>query len=275
MCNRRGRTGSNRAVARWAGAAVVALSLGLLPGAAVAQESTTLVQAGSGVFSGAALYEGVRLKDIRCGVGADVAPIGVGADGDVSCTMSGRSILGNLARQVTLEGFITQGGVSPSGVVQLHGVASMNLGDGSPPLTGLPFSLTVTPNTEGQGTLVLVIDQTALNAALVTNGGVASSSCIPPEIGPSLKFVDRDNFAWTGTPAATLYHVYRGTITVPMAFNHTCLGGPLATPAATDPALPPLGQAFYYLVSASNACGEDSLGVTSPGAQRPNSAPCP
>jgi hypothetical protein len=119
------------------------------------------------------------------------------------------------------------------------------------------------------------VDQTALTAAVVTNGGVTSSSCILPEIGPSLRLPDPDTLTWALVPAATAYHVYRGTIDGTMAFNHTCLGGSLGLPTATDPELPPLGRAFNYFVSASNACGEDSLGVTTPGSQRPNSAPCP
>lgn len=272
---RRVRTRSNLAIAPWAGAAMVALSLGMPPGAATAQDSTNLVLAGSGLFAGATSYEGVRLKEVDCGLGVDLAPVVAGAEGDVSCTMSGRTILGNLPRQITLAGLVGAGSLSPAGVVSVQGTATVDLGDGSPPLTGLTFSMEVTPNTEGKGTLVLVVDQSPLTAALVMNGGVKSSSCILPEIGPSLMMPDQDTLAWTPAPAATAYHVYRGTIIGSMAFNHACFGGPLALPTATDTDLPPPGQAFYYLVSASNACGEDSLGVTTPGLQRPNLAPCP
>lgn len=268
MCNRR---------VRWAGAAAFALALGMLPGLAHAQTSTTIVLAGSGLFAGPPIYQGVRLASVRFGIGGDVA-IGGGAagEGDVSCTLIGTTVVGGLAQRITLEGLVVQGSVSPSGVVDVVALGTLDLGDGSPVETNINFTLTVTPNTEGQGTLVLQVDTTELNAAVVTHGRATSSSCKPPEIGPSLRLPDQNTLTWAGTPAANLYHVYRGQISPGgWSYNHACFGAALATPTTTDAALPALGMAFYYLVSASNACGEDSLGVTSIGPQVPNNAPCP
>ena len=50
--------------------------------------------------------------------------------------------------------------------------------------------------------------------------------------------------------------------------NHTGVG------SAVDPLAPTLGG-VYYLVGGRSVCGSGSLGVTSMGALRPNTALCP
>jgi hypothetical protein len=254
---------------------LLAVSLGMFPGVAFAQGSTTIVQAGSGLFEGFAAYQGVHLASLKFGMGGDVAVSGGGADGDLSCTLIGRNIADGLPRQITLEGKIGAGGVSPAGVVTVSGTGSVDPGDGSPILTGIAFNLNLTPDTEGRGILVLIVDATALKAAVVTHGGMTSSSCKPPELGPSLRLPDRNTLVWTASAVASSYRLYRGTVTTPWAFDHACFASSLVTAMATDATLPAVGQGFYYLVSAVNACGEGSLGVTTNGPQVPNTAPCP
>ncbi|HEV8201911.1 MAG TPA: hypothetical protein VGS03_18010, partial [Candidatus Polarisedimenticolia bacterium] len=61
-------------------------------------------------------------------------------------------------------------------------------------------------------------------------------------------------------------------------YDHECLetldfleDGPTES---LDPGLPPLGAAFYYLVTERNACGEGSPGSASNGTPVPNASPC-
>jgi hypothetical protein len=246
----------------------------LCTGAAFAQASTPLVGAGDGAFGGAASFGGVPLTGMRFGMGVDVAEDG-SADGTVETTLLGISVLGH-PQVITVEANITAGHISASGVANVSGMSAVDMGDGSAPVTGVPFTLAVTPNASGQGSLVLVVDTTALPAVLVMQGGVTLPTCTPPEVGPTLVWLDGQMLSWSASDVATSHNLYRGSIDgVAWAFNHVCLAASLASPDATDVDVPPTGQAFYYLVSSRNACGESSLGVTSSGQQQPNSSPCP
>lgn len=246
----------------------------MVTGAAFAQTSTPLVGAGDGAFSGAASFGGVPLTGMRFGMGVDVAEDG-SADGTVETTLLGMSVLGHL-QVITVEATIIAGHISASGVANVSGVSAVDMGDGSAPVTGVPFSLAVTPNASGQGSLVLVVDTTALPAVVVLQGGVTLPVCTPPEVGPTVVFLDDQSLSWSPSGVATSYNLYRGSIDgVAWAFNHVCLAGLLSSPDATDTAVPPIDRAFYYVVSSRNACGESSLGVGSDGQQQPNPLPCP
>ncbi|HET8948431.1 MAG TPA: putative metal-binding motif-containing protein, partial [Candidatus Polarisedimenticolia bacterium] len=86
---------------------------------------------------------------------------------------------------------------------------------------------------------------------------------------------------WYRIAQSNAYNVYRGTLSGVGAFtfNHTCYENASPDRIAIDAGAPALGQAFYYLVSGVNSCGEGGLGSTDPGiggtpAVRPNPAPC-
>ncbi|HEV8202520.1 MAG TPA: hypothetical protein VGS03_21110 [Candidatus Polarisedimenticolia bacterium] len=92
---------------------------------------------------------------------------------------------------------------------------------------------------------------------------------------------------WPPSPNATHWNTYRGSIPAnllgsrPAAsrYDQACFesanafgDGPTLT---TDDAVPPIGQAFYYLVSGEGPCGESPIGHDSLGAANPNTSPCP
>jgi hypothetical protein len=84
------------------------------------------------------------------------------------------------------------------------------------------------------------------------------------------------DLAWSPAAQATAYNLYRGeTGGFPFAYNHACLVPRSPTTTAVDTALPALRQAFYYLVSGTNTCGEGALGTDSAGRLLPNPSPCP
>jgi hypothetical protein len=100
-------------------------------------------------------------------------------------------------------------------------------------------------------------------------------------------FPSQFQVTWPASPHAAHWNTYRGTIppnmlgSRPIAsrYDQTCfesadaLGdGALVT---TDDAVPPVGRAFYYLISGEGPCGESPIGHDSSGAANPNLAPCP
>jgi hypothetical protein len=100
---------------------------------------------------------------------------------------------------------------------------------------------------------------------------------LPDPVGSNvtLSAFSGDNFGWTPVAQANLYNLYRGDLgSGSFEFNHICLGSGLPGTFAQDTTLPAVGQAFYYLISGVNRCGEGSLGQTTPGQERPNPMPC-
>jgi len=101
----------------------------------------------------------------------------------------------------------------------------------------------------------------------------------PGPVGPTLKLASGApvSITWTKIAQANVFDVYRGTLGgSPFAWNHTCFESGSTDRASQDTANPPLGTAFYYLVSGVNTCAEGCLGlVAPPGAcEIPNPAPC-
>jgi hypothetical protein len=60
-------------------------------------------------------------------------------------------------------------------------------------------------------------------------------------------------------------NVYKGDITQPWTYNEVCFLTETTGTTATDPALPAVGAAFYYLVAPKNACGEGRMGADNMG----------
>ena len=114
-----------------------------------------------------------------------------------------------------------------------------------------------------------------------------------------LSWANDTKLTWSGVGSALSYAVYRGTVPERSgmssrgfgvaSYDHSCLAGNLAPDPPsraiqdTDP-VPPGARAFYYLVSATRAAGESSLGEASDDLdlvaagdqlERPNLSPCP
>jgi len=58
-------------------------------------------------------------------------------------------------------------------------------------------------------------------------------------------------------------------------YNMACLEPEVAGTAALDPALPPAGSVYFYLVAARNACGDSPAGRSSDGIDIFASPACP
>jgi hypothetical protein len=82
----------------------------------------------------------------------------------------------------------------------------------------------------------------------------------------NVRFTSKTGLSWDAEKAGGGYDLYRGG---------ACLQGNVATPSASDAALPAAGQTFLYLVTAENRLGEEGTrGYQSSGAERVG-APCP
>jgi hypothetical protein len=105
---------------------------------------------------------------------------------------------------------------------------------------------------------------------------VTSIWSAPGSVGNTLRVLPGSPTRWTWDKIvqANVFNVYRGTIGATFAFNQTCLESASPDRLTQDGVLPPVGAAFFYLVSGVNSCGEGSLGQASNGTAEPNPNPC-
>lgn len=101
---------------------------------------------------------------------------------------------------------------------------------------------------------------------------------VPPGVVPEVtgfRFDTKTNFHWDPASGVDAYHVYRGLKTaLPTSFGN-CFTANVGPPNAQDlTANPALGQVFTYLVTATKAVNEGTMGFRTPGIERTNLFPC-
>jgi hypothetical protein len=146
-------------------AAMLVVALALWPVPAPAQSETAVTGAGEGLFSGSAVLYSVRLQNLEFGQGVIVLEDDT-AIGDFQSLLLGTSLLGQ-PQTLTVEGTVSSGSVRADGSVIFGGTATMELGIGTAPLRGIPFSVTAT--TQG---LRLRGGQTTLTTGTLTAGSI-------------------------------------------------------------------------------------------------------
>ena len=138
---------------------------------AVAQSQTSLTGAGAGVFPTGALFNGVSLSALSFGMGAMILNNDGTATGTFESTLTGTFLM--IRRNIVVVGNLTTGSGQAGGPATYSGLCSIDLGDGTPLLTGLPFTVTAArlPNTQWGVTLVLgptLLPSVAVNTGSVT-----------------------------------------------------------------------------------------------------------
>jgi hypothetical protein len=127
--------------------------------------ASLVVGAGEGIFPSGASLNGVRLNGLQVGKGVLTSGNGL-ALGDFQTLLLGTSILGQ-PQNINVQGPASSGSRNADGSVTFAGVSIVDMGDGSAPLTGVPFSVTAT--TQG---LTLTVGVTALPTATLTAGHI-------------------------------------------------------------------------------------------------------
>ena len=150
---------------------VILVSLGLMAMASIpnstiaAGESGTVTAAARGSFAREAAFHSVALTAIDLGTGVFIEPDG-SATGPFNAVLIGNSLLGQ--QKITIDGKALRGAIAPDGRAYFSGVATMDLGNGTPPISDVPFS--VTTSAEG---LSLSVESTALPSVLVAAGAIS------------------------------------------------------------------------------------------------------
>ena len=124
---------------------------------------TSVSGAGTAAFPSGTVFNGVTLSSSQFGTGLVVNSNG-SATGDFFNILDGTTAVG--PRSITVSGRVGSGSLNPDGSVTYSGSSSVDMGDGTQPLS-LPFSVTVT----SQG-LTLVLGTTTLPTQTLSSGGI-------------------------------------------------------------------------------------------------------
>jgi len=154
----------------------IAVSLFALP--TLAQSQTTVTGAGGGVFPAGTTFkggaisalQGVTLTGLTFGMGVALPGDGT-ANGTFESTLIGTSAKG-LPRNIVVEGNASSGSGQAGGPANYAGICTVNPGDGTPTLTGVPFTVIVAKLPNGAWGLTLTLGTTGLPVATVTSGSV-------------------------------------------------------------------------------------------------------
>ncbi|HJR60787.1 MAG TPA: hypothetical protein VJ813_15360 [Vicinamibacterales bacterium] len=144
---------------------VILLGLAIATAPAIADsDARSVTGAAKGLFGGEAALGGVTLEGVELGTGVFIEADGSAA-GTFHAVLQGSSL--GVPQEITVEGKVSEGSVAADGRASFSGTASLDFGNGAPPLPGVAFSVIA-----GADGLVLAIDSTTLPAAALTAGAV-------------------------------------------------------------------------------------------------------
>ena len=153
--------------------AVIAVLAALAPMAPItlrAQSGVSVTAAARAVYPPATTFNGVRLDGLRFGTGVTIATTGF-AEGQFQATLLGTSLLG-LSQNIQVEGKAVNGSSVAPAAATFSGTCTLDMGDGTVPLAGVPFTVAIATNADDKGTLTLSLATTNLPAAQVNVGSM-------------------------------------------------------------------------------------------------------
>ena len=137
----------------------------LLPASVFAQSTSGVTGAGWGAFPTNTTFSGVSVSGLNFGMGV-FTPGDTTAAGQFEGTLSGTSLLGQ-PQNIEIEGDAAGGDINVDGSRTFSGTATVDMGDGSPPLTAVPFTIRASANT-----LLVTVGVNNLPLASLTAGAI-------------------------------------------------------------------------------------------------------
>lgn len=141
-------------------------------GSALAQTAppdTATTAAAAGSYPAGTMFNGVPISGLEIAAGAIVPGDGTAPDGRLTVVLLGPT-LGVGQQEITVHVTVTGGSRQASNVATITGTATVDMGTGATPLTGVPVVATITTDANNQGTVGLVIGATTLPTAPIGSG---------------------------------------------------------------------------------------------------------
>ena len=151
--------------------AMLVMTIAVSPAPATAQTETSVTVGAAGTFPTGAAFSGVPLNGLRVGLGLTITGDGSAA-GDFQTTLLGTSVLGQ-PQEIVVEGKASRGSGPAAGTATFSGTCRINMGDGTPWILSIPFTVAVAATADDKGTLTLTLGTNNLPAATITEGSMA------------------------------------------------------------------------------------------------------
>jgi hypothetical protein len=148
-----------------------AILLSTLLGAPQPAPAETSVTVGAGgIYPDGTTFNGVPINGLQSGYGLQIADNG-SALGQFCTILVGVSELG-LEQNIIIMGQATSGSRTAANASTFSGTCTVDMGDGTGPLLGLPFTAVITTDANDQGSIGLTIGDTKLPDAVVNSGSM-------------------------------------------------------------------------------------------------------
>ena len=159
--------------ATWTAALIVILGATLgIPHAALAADQTVATAGAGGLYPSGTSFMAVSVSGLQLAFGAEVHADGNGL-GNFTAVLLGLSAAG-LEQNIKIQGAVTAGTRNAVNVAVLSGTATLDLGDGTPAMPGVPFTATLTTGTNNLGTVGLdIVGFSTLPNATLNAGSLA------------------------------------------------------------------------------------------------------
>src|SRR6267143_1386876 len=145
--------------------AMLGLASNVVPAPVAAQTAAGVTGAAEATFPDGAAFNGIALRGLTLGQGMFIAPDG-SATGQFQVVLLGTSPL-RAAQNITVEGEVSGGSVGADGSATFSGTASVDMGDGTPAVPGVPFTVAVSA-----GSLGMILNAVALPTATLSAGSI-------------------------------------------------------------------------------------------------------
>lgn len=144
-----------------------------IAGPAFAQSDTSATTAAEGTYPAGTTFNGVAISGIDIGTGALVSTDGT-AEGHVAIALLGPvNPLTGTQQIITIEADASGGSRAAANVTTLTGTCSIDMGDGTPALSGVPIVATISTDANNLGSVGLTIGATALPTAAINAGSMS------------------------------------------------------------------------------------------------------
>jgi hypothetical protein len=144
---------------------ILILALG---GSAYAAD-TSVTSAATGTYPAGTTYNGVPLSGLEIGTGSVIFADGSGGDG-----VLGLRLLSATTPQqiINVDVQVTGGSRTAASAATVSGTCTIDMGNGLPPVTGIPFTATIAADSNNLGAVTLTLGGTQLPAATIGDGSL-------------------------------------------------------------------------------------------------------
>ena len=132
---------------------------------------TSMTAAAQGSYPAGTAFNGIPLTGFTIGNGAIIYGDGTGAEGHVGISLLGPTLPVGGQQVINIDAVISGGSSTAANLATVNGTATVDLGNGTAPLTGVPIVITISANPDdGSGTVGIVLGATTLPTSAISDG---------------------------------------------------------------------------------------------------------